>query len=213
MLNKNIFNTKKMVTLSILAALGIPLMLIEIRPVPTATYLAFDFSDIVVYISVVIYGPFGGIIVAFIKSVVHYFIKGSMVGIPLDQFIAFVASLAYVLPFYYVMLLIKKLYKRNKNFIDAITIRIVPIVVGIISLTVLLTILNYFWFTPWYYSLLGAKLPDEFLKFIVVTYGLFNLVKGVVLSGVFFILSLRLDKVAKVLNICDDDNCTLLNLE
>ena len=99
-MSKSLFTTKKLVTLAILSAIGTILMFIEI---PSSHFwLKFDLSDVVVYLSAMIYGPIGAIIVAFIKSIINFIIKGSHVGIPIDQFIAFIASLAYTLPFYYV---------------------------------------------------------------------------------------------------------------
>ena len=48
-----------------------------------------DISDVVVYLGAVIYGPIGAIVVAFVKSLIHYMIKGSFVGVPINQLIAF----------------------------------------------------------------------------------------------------------------------------
>ncbi len=276
------FSAKKIVTLSVLAALGIPLMFIEVAPVPIAPWLKFDFSDIVVYIAAVIYGPAGAVLVALIKSIIHFLIKGSVAGIPIDQFIAFVSSLAYVLPFYFTMVFIRKIIKQESKIMkyislafgllfitlsvsyigslwvryimtqqlsialsenfdtwfiilllpfvfvlisiivllllkvypikDALIIRIIPMLAGTLSLTVLLTFLNYIWFTPWYLSLIGLELPEPFLKYVVSSYAPFNFAKGVVLSAVFLLFSFRIDQVAKGLKICDDES-SLFSLE
>ncbi len=264
MVTKRYFTTRKMVTLAILSALATPLMFIEIAPVPVAPWLKFDFSDIVVYVSAVIYGPIGAIIVAFIKSIIHYLIKGSDVGIPLPQFIAFVSSLAYVLPFYYIMVLVKRVNNIGKEksklislifsfgfilisitsiqyllmpviaewfnwtiptnrllwiltYLGAINvvvttlivyylnkkveddqyylIRFIPVLIGTLSLTVILTFLNYIWFTRWYLALLNAPLPERMIKFVAEVYAPFNFTKGMVLSILFILLSYRLDEV------------------
>lgn len=257
MLENNYFSTRKIVTLAILAGLGTPLMFIELAPIPIAPWLKFDLSDLVVFITIVIYGPIGAVIVAFIKSIIHFLVKGSDVGIPLPQFIAFVSSLAYSLPLYYMMVLVKKItnnnLKRNKKLtvifsfifivvslislqyilipikenrllwvltylgaIDVIVaiilvrimlkkvvkdeyylIRFLPVIVGTLSLTILLTILNYLWFTPWYLKLLDSPLPDNLLLFVAKVYAPFNFTKGTILSILFILASYRLDEVAK----------------
>jgi riboflavin transporter len=277
------FTTKKMVTLAILSALGIPLMYVSFAPLPAVHWLKFDFSDLVVYIAAVIYGPLGAVIVAFIKSVGDYLLKGSEVGIPINQFIAFVSSLTFVIPFYYTMELIKKVIKSNSkvtkaisfglsvlflsvsfsyvsalwinyvvvyklgypvatNFVlwvtliilpflltlfgivlpiivkvykvkDALIIRVVPLLAGTLSLTVILTTLNYLWFTPWYLGLLGWDLPQPFLNYVLATYAPFNLAKGLVISSVFMLLSYRLEHLAVFLNSEDEQYKTVLALE
>lgn len=263
---KNYFTTRKMVMLAVLSALATPLMFIEIAPVPIAPWLNFDFSDVVVIITAVIYGPIGAIIVALIKSMIHFIVKGSVVGVPLPQFIAFLASLAYVIPFYYMMVLFKNINKMKASTIKSLTIslgviltmislvsieyllvptignwfnlttpdnrltwvlmylgvidlvitimimyylkkkvnndkyfliRMVPVTIGTISLTIILTFLNYIWLTPLFYTLLGAPLPDNMVKFIAESTVPFNLMKGIVLSIAFVLLSYRLDEVVK----------------
>jgi riboflavin transporter len=212
MTNTTVLTTKKMVALAILAALGIPLMYVSFGPVPAAPWLKFDLSDVVVYIAAVIYGPLGAVLVAFIKSLADFLLKGSEVGIPINQFIAFVSSLAYALPFYYTMVLVKKMIKRN-NHTNKVMVRVIPVIIGTLSLTILLTFLNYVWLTPLYLELLGVDLPPRFFNYVVTIYGPFNFAKGAALSGVFLVLSFRLDQVARFLNKEDQYHANLLTLE
>lgn len=138
MLEKKYFTTRKIVSLAILAGLGTPLMFIEIAPVPIAPWLKFDLSDLVVFITAVIYGPIGATIVAFIKSAINYLVKGSDVGIPLPQFIAFVSSLTYSLPFYYVMVLVKRI-----NKIELKHKKVLTMILGFIFILISLISLQY----------------------------------------------------------------------
>lgn len=209
--NKKKITVRKLVTLAILAGLGIPLMYISIGPVPAAPWLKFDLSDIVVYVAAVIYGPLAATLVALIKSIADFFLKGSETGIPINQMIAFVSSLAYMFPFYYTMLFLKKIIK-NRKLGGQLMVRIVPVIIGTLSLTVVLTFLNYVWFTPLYLELLGIDLPQPFFNYVVSIYGPFNFAKGAALSGIFVLLSYRLEELASYLNSKDNEvNPLLIN--
>lgn len=173
--------TRKIILLSMLSAVGFILMLIEF---PTFTsWLKFDISDTIVVLTATLFGPISASIVAFLKATIHYLIKGSMVGIPLDQIIAFTSSLVYMLPFYFV-------YKKtDKLWLASIS--------GILSLTIILTFLNYVYFTPLYLELAGWPLPDEFLKYIVVTYVPFNILKSIAISVIYVLIHKRLSELLK----------------
>lgn len=216
-MSKQSLQTKRLITLAILSAIGTILMYIEI-PSPTA-WLMIDISDVVVYITAVIYGPVGAIIVAFLKSAIHFLLKNSVVGLPINQFIAFIASLAYALPLYYMLKVMKGAQKgKFKKFL--------PMIVSSLCLIVTMTVINY-WLTDVYIRLiltrditqigsishtqvlafvtndLGFSLPkfiqnarflpkDLWLWFIVLTYVPFNFIKSLITSTLYFILSYRL---------------------
>jgi len=231
------FKTKKLITLSILSAIGTILMYIEI-PSPII-WLKFDLSDVVVYLGAMIYGPIGAVIVAFIKSIIHFFVKGSPVGIPIDQFIAFIASLAYALPLYY----LTKLFKKREHHP---LIRYSPLILSTLFMALFMTTINY-WLTDIYIRMLiinditkintvsqvdvmntvqgylGFSLPswienssflpkDIWLWFIILTYIPFNLAKGALTSITYFILSYRLDYLIKRFQISEGEESLLLQL-
>lgn len=234
----NTKDTKRLVTISILSALGTILMLIEI-PSPTP-WLKFDLSDVVVYLGAMIYGPVGAIIVAFIKSLIHFFLKGSLVGVPIDQFTAFLSSLSYALPLYYLTKLLKG---KNNKFVK----RILPLIICTLIMTIIMTSANFF-ITDLYVRLmitnditkigqvthaevidaianfLGFSLPTWitsssflpkgfFFWFIIITYIPFNLIKASLLSALFLMLSYRLDFVIKRYEIGNEDDCILLQIK
>ncbi len=156
-MSKSYFTTKKLITLALLSAIGTILMLIEI-PSPIF-WLKFDLSDVVVYLSAMIYGPIGAIVVAFIKSVINFLLKGSFVGVPIDQVTAFIASLAYALPLYY----LTKLFNKRNNKMMA---RIMPLILSSIIMTIILTTLNY-WITDLY---LRLSIASDITKISSVTH-------------------------------------------
>ncbi|HEY8364252.1 MAG TPA: hypothetical protein VIK84_01660, partial [Haloplasmataceae bacterium] len=105
-------------------------------------------------------------------------------------------------------LLITFLVKKVDND-EFYLIRFLPVTIGTISLTLLLTILNYLWLTPLYLDLLGAPLPDNMIKFVAEAYAPFNFAKGTILSILFIVLSYRLDKVTRIITGSEDKQIDL----
>ena len=182
--------TKRLITLAILSALGSALMWFEIPLIPP---FKLDASDSAVLIGGVLYGPLGAIIVALIKSVVHFiFISSGDFGV--GEFIAFVASMSYVLPFIFSLKLIKKV--TNNSYI----MRIVPGIIGTLSLTTILFFFNIaVSFQLWSYVMFNEFMPYSKIVNLSISFIPGNLIKGVGLTIIFFILSFRLDYVAEKL--------------
>src|SRR5690554_3837354 len=104
MLQNKKWSTNKIALMAILTALGTILMILEI---PLFHPFQLDISDVTVIVSMVLYGPVSGIIIAFSKSVLHLLIKPAG-DFGISQLIALTASLVYALPFYFTMLFIRK---------------------------------------------------------------------------------------------------------
>ena len=194
-MKKSILNTKKLVVLAVLSALGSVLMVFEIPFIPP---LKIDISDVTVTVAGIIYGPFGAVVVAAIKSLVHIFVTPDDFGV--GEFIAFVASMCYVLPFLFTVKLSKKV------FTNQYLIRIVPGIVATISLTVLITIFNI----AVSFQLYSFVMTNKFLSYntvvaMAISFIPGNLIKGAVISVIFLILSFRLDYVVEKLKIYDED--------
>lgn len=228
----------KIVTVSILSALGTILMMVEIPSF--VHWLKLDISDVVVYLSAVIYGPIAAVVVAFVKSLLHYLIKGSIVSVPIDQFIAFVASLAYALPLYYFTKLFSKgAYKGS--------VKVLPLVLSALSMTFIMFLMNY-WLTDIYIRLLltsdiaeintitadqvmdfvlanlGFHVPQwirnrSFLPqntwfwFIALTYVPFNLAKAAITSALYYVLSLRLEYILVRFKLSNERESILLRIK
>ncbi len=77
--------TRKMVTIAMCAAMGTILQFIAFPIFPAFSFLKIDFSDIPVMIMMFLFGPWSGVLTAFIRSVLHLFLSGfsptDMVGI------------------------------------------------------------------------------------------------------------------------------------
>lgn len=182
--------TNKITLIAILGALGYVLMLFKI-PFPLATWLKFDISDIVVLYGAFVGGPVIGLGIAVIKSVLDFIITGSN-SAGIGQITAVVSSVSYAFPIYYI-------YRKNQNLI-------LGLLAGIIVSTITMLSLNYVYITPFYARLYNMTPvldlieagDGSFLKYIIGVYGPFNLLKGCVLSGIYYVIHKSLKKTYKV---------------
>jgi riboflavin transporter FmnP len=174
----------------ILSGLAFIAMLMEI-PFPLAPWLKFDVSETIIVYGTLVGGPIAGVIIALCKSILHFFITGSDSG-GVGQVTAFIAGVSFAIPTYY-------LYKKTRNIIPSL-------VVGILTFTIIMVTLNYFFITPFYADLykldfinqMREKGDGSYAKFIIYTYGLFNLMKGTVVSVIYALIDKYLKRTYKV---------------
>ncbi|HAX74003.1 MAG TPA: ECF transporter S component [Firmicutes bacterium] len=143
--SKGIFsNTRNLVLISILIALGAVLMLIEI-PYPIVPFLKFDLSELVILITVELFGLVPAILVALFKSLVHVMVNGVTTPYAIGTITAFIAS-STIAAFY---MLAKKYFPARK--FSSIVIRFLIVITGFAAV---LTICNYLFITPIYFGAL-----------------------------------------------------------
>lgn len=179
-------NTRELVTVAILSALGAVFMLIEI-PYPIIPFLAIDLSDIVVLIAFLIYGWKHAGIVGILKVVVHALFKGPVGPAYIGQITAFVASMSYV----FGMFLLK----------DKLNLKDIASAIGtVLIVTFVLTFANYLFITPiWFGGLtfldvqawvtpeaFGLNASGGYLAAIIFAYVPFNLIKGTIIVGIYY---------------------------
>ena len=170
-------NTKKLVGVSMLAAVAFVLMFFAFPIIPGVTFLKIDFSDIPVLLGMFLYGPVAGIAVALIRTILHYVQTGGDAGYPIGD----IASLAYCLPIYYIM---RNKAENAKNIV-------VANVLGTVSLTAILSVLNAYALIPLYFAVLNFSVgPVQ--KYVFYGVVPFNLIKGLVVSTVFIALYKKL---------------------
>jgi riboflavin transporter FmnP len=88
---KNLFTTKKLAALGMLAALSIVLALLVRFPIiPTAPFLEYDAADIPIFLGGFLYGPFAGLLLTVVVSVIQgttvSFGSGGVIGILMHIF-------------------------------------------------------------------------------------------------------------------------------
>lgn len=174
------FQTKKFVGIAMLAALGYVLMMVSF-PIPfLPPYMKVDFSDIPALLGMFLYGPWAGVGIALIRNLLHFITSGDATGLPIGEFANFVSCLAYALPIYWLM-------KRSTSMKRMV----VAGILGTLSLSVVMSVLNWFVLTPLYANLLGMSFgPIQ----TVVLFGVlpFNLIKGVLMSVVFAVVYVKM---------------------
>jgi len=168
--------TKKMVGISLFGALAFVLMFIAFPVIPAFSFLKIDFSDLPILLSFFLYGPAGGIASALIRSVLHYLQTGGDMGYPIGDIASFLATLSYTMPVYY---LLRKAKTKSGVILSLAT--------GTIVLTVVLSIANWYVFTPLYMNLLNFQMGP--VRELVLTGILpFNIIKGLTISAVILLV-------------------------
>lgn len=177
---------QKMISVAMLAAIGAALQFVAFPLIPGFNFLKIDFSDIPVLIGMFLFGPLAGITTAFIRSLLHLLMTGMAPQNMVGDIASFLATTVFTLPIYYFFQ-----NGANKKINKGI-----GIVTGILSMTLFMSVANYFVITPVYLKLFGAT-ADQFLetslaRYVAIGIVPFNLIKGTIVSAVFLILHAKL---------------------
>ena len=141
--SKNIIRqTKHLVILGVFIALGTILMMIEI-PYPIAPFLKFDLSELIVLLTVEVFGLVPAIIVAAFKSIVYIMLGISVTPMHIGAITAFIASTIMACLYLWV----KKYINQNSFLKKGLRFFII-----IFCFTSILTVCNYLFITPVYFS-------------------------------------------------------------
>lgn len=173
--------TKRMVGIAMLASVAFVISQFSFPILPAVPFLKIDFSDVPVMIGMYMYGPGRGILIAFLRSLIHYAQTGGEAGIPIGDAAAFIASVSYTLPLYF---LLKKQGTSFKN-------KVIASAAGTLTLTVVLSLLNWVVLAPLYMALMNFDVGPmrEYLLLAVIP---FNLLKGPIVAAAFFAVSAKL---------------------
>ncbi|HCD07916.1 MAG TPA: ECF transporter S component [Lactobacillus sp.] len=176
-MGKSTYKFQEIIGVSIFAALGTILMFFEFPVLIWLPFLKVDLSDVVTIIGSFAFGPVGGILIALIKSVVHVLVTGSGLAGLIGNGAAFVGAVALLLPFDY-------FWKKNK--------KITAVIVGTISLTVIMSILNYLVVMPLYMNVISMKLNMSLAEYVATGVVPFNIVKALIISAAVIIVYPRI---------------------
>jgi riboflavin transporter len=174
---------KVTVSIAMLSSISFILMLLNFPIPPFPGFLLVDFSDIPALIAALIFGPVAGILVELIKNVLNYLTVGSATGVPVGHVANFLAGIVFVLPTYY---LYQKL-KSRKGMVFSL-------VASSIIMAVIMSILNYYVILPAYTIFLNSPAMSavQTRQMIVTAILPFNVLKGIIMSIVFFLLFTRM---------------------
>ena len=165
--NINGYKLSYWVSWAMLGALAFLIMKIEIPILPGFDYLKVDLSDSLVALSTLVFGPFGGSMIALIKTICNLAFSGFNPISAVGDLAALLASLAYILPFYYIS-------KKNPR---KLSYQVLGLAVGTICLTIIMSLANYFILMPMYITMMGFKLNSTLLTYILTVIIPFNLIK------------------------------------
>ncbi len=210
----NYLRLKKMLYVVSLAAVSIILALIEIPWFPPFSFLKIDFSEVAILIALLVLGNKETIMVVLIRTIARRLFRGfdpaDMVGEALAMFASFSIIFAFNLAKKFLKDVSKPmLYEVSVNH-NKITLKeylVYTITIGV-TLSIILTTINFFFATPLYLTLPPIALSESgrvhvwaftfiedsfytfgsYLVFTLTAYIPFNLVKGSVVTIVYLLL-------------------------
>lgn len=155
MKRKNSSNLANIIAYALIGTISFILMEIAF-PLPVASFLKFDFSDVIIAIGTFLFGAGPGIFIAFIRMIIDLIYKGFALPSVIGQLAALLASMSFSLPFYYVT---KGISADEKNASKRHLRPIFGILIGIVAMTVVLATLNALILTPIYAVYTVPNLP------------------------------------------------------
>ncbi|MDO5026666.1 MAG: ECF transporter S component [Tissierellia bacterium] len=178
--NKDLRKVNTIVKIGILAALAGVLMIIFKFPLPFAPpFMTVDFGDVPTLIAGFALGPVAGIVTVVIKNIINLMLNGTMT--------AFVGELSNIIVGSAFVGISALYYQKRKTRKAAI----VGLIIGLLSMTIIATLSNYFLVFPLYAKAFGIPVQalvdqaaaintnissfESLMLFAVVP---FNLVKG-----------------------------------
>ena len=195
---EGILSISNMVKMAIFAAMAGVLMLFKF-PIPIApTFMTVDFGDVATLMSGFVLGPVSGVITVFLKIMLNLILNGTTTA-----YVGEVSNFIVGSIFVFISSYIYNKYKTKKSALIGLTF-------GIIAMTMVATLSNYFVIFPLYAKALGMGSVDAFVNtmpnagYINTYLGLilfavvpFNLVKGTLNALVTFLTYKRVSKVMK----------------
>lgn len=191
--------TKKLATIGVLTAISTILFFIKIPLAFIAPpFYELDLSNVVSLIGAFALGPVSGVIIELLKNLINLVIDGSITG-GIGELSNFLTACAFVIP-------ASLVYKYHKNKTSAI----IGLLAGVLVMTIFGYFSNLYIMIPAYSTALHLPLEDivkmgttihssidsvSDLVFLCVVP--FNLIKGVIISLVTFLLYKRISKAIK----------------
>ncbi|MTI46775.1 MAG: ECF transporter S component [Firmicutes bacterium] len=189
-------STKVITKISILSVLAFLIMLIEAPLWFTPVFLKIDASDLPALIGAFALGPMAGVMIEFLKNLLHIVLKGTDTA-AVGELANFIVGGLFVYTAGYI-------YYKNKNVKSAV----IGMVVGTVVMTIGMAIANYFVLIPFYVKLYGMPLESiidmakavnnyvvDLKSFILYTVVPFNLIKGIIVSLVTLVIYKRISPI------------------
>ncbi|MCH4123304.1 MAG: ECF transporter S component [Levilactobacillus sp.] len=177
---------RSMVEMALFAGCAYVLMFVSVPIIPIVPYMKLDLSDLVVLLGMSLFGPAGAVMIAAVKELLYFVSTGMDIVNFIGVLTAFIADIAYILPISYV------LKRKQADAQPTLSRQIGAVVAGTLTLTVVLSLANWWVITPLYLKVWGMSLGLPVNKLILLGVIPFNLLKGVILGILFILLSRRM---------------------
>lgn len=187
------------VKIAILAALSAIIMLFEF-PLPFApSFYKLDLSEIIILMGGFAMGPLAAAVIELLKNLLNFLLNGTTTAF-IGEFANFLTGCALVVPASFI-------YKHRKSLKGAI----LSLAVGILSLVLVGSLINYFIVIPAFSELyhmeldkiiaMGSEvnpLVSDLKTLVMFAVAPFNLVKGIICSALNLLLYKRVSKILHV---------------
>lgn len=190
---------RTIVQIGMLSAIAIVLMLFEV-PLPFApSFYEIDFSEVPVLVGCFVMGPLAGAVIEFVKILLNLLINGTATA-GVGEIANFIIGCAFCVP-------AGIIYKRNRTRKGAI----IGMVTGTLIMTVMGCFINAFILLPVYAKAFG--MPIEALvemgtavnanitslsTFVIFAVAPFNLLKGILVSLIVFLIYKKISPIFKM---------------
>ncbi|WNW14499.1 ECF transporter S component [Lactiplantibacillus plantarum] len=171
--------------IALLGAIAYILMLLEFPILPVAPWMKIDFSDIPILIGLFLFGVGGAFVITIIKLLLHSAMMGFAIYDLIGSFASFLGTAVLILAF----ALVLRYYRGNPKWRMP-----VAIVVATIGLVVIESLANLTFVLPFYLQVMGMKLSMSLNTVVLVAVIPFNLIKGLLVGNVFWLVYQRLAK-------------------
>ncbi|QLK64258.1 ECF transporter S component [Lactiplantibacillus plantarum] len=175
----------RLVGIALLGAIAYILMLLEFPILPVAPWMKIDFSDIPILIGLFLFGVGGAFVITIIKLLLHSAMMGFAIYDLIGSFASFLGTAVLILAF----ALVLRYYRGNPKLRMP-----VAIVVATIGLVVIKSLANLTFVLPFYLQVMGMKLSMSLNTVVLVAVIPFNLIKGLLVGNVFWLVYQRLAK-------------------
>ena len=181
--------------IALLAAVAGVLMLFEAPLWFAPSFYKLDLSELAVMVGAMSMGPAAGAMIELIKILLNFVLNGTITG-GVGEFANFLIGCSFVVPAAWI-------YRRQRN----IKGMLLGMAAGIVCMVLLGSVINYFILLPVYATVFGQ--PLEFFiqmgnalnpaivdlkTFILFAVAPFNLLKGIIISALTFLLYRKLGR-------------------
>jgi len=176
---------RRLVGIALLGACAYIVMLLEFPIIPIASWMKIDFSDIPILIGLFLYGMGGAFAITLVKLVLHSATMGFAVPDLIGSLASFLGSAILIIAF----ALVLRYYHGDQKWRMPIAIALATV-----GLVVIESLANLTFVLPFYMQVMGLKLSVSLNSLILIAVVPFNLIKGVLVGNVFWLVYNRLAK-------------------